>query len=556
MAVRRRRPRFVREGVVGLLALSGLTVMGGIILWLQGNGFGQQDYKLFVDFFSVSGLQVGSPVRFRGIKIGRVSKILPGANSAEIELTISPPSTLLPRGVLVEANQSGLISETSIDFTPLTGQRLPVAIAKPTDPTCDRKLILCSGDRLKGETGVSFDELIRTSVRFAEIYGDPSFIKNLNQTLANASKAAANLATLGTEMTVTARSLKSDLLVTSASLRTNLSTTANSLQTNFDGIQTNVSGLTQDLRGQIPTLSASVRSVGSAANRMSATTDELGALLRDNRSKIATTLDNFSQASSEFKVALARVSPILQRVEKGKMLDNLELFSENAAKASVSLKELVSTASNPGTLVVLYQLLDSARATFQNTQKLTSDLDEITGDPTFRRNLRDLIKGLTKLISSAETLEQETQVARLLTPQSRRSQLGAITADAANLPNTANLRLFSPKVAAMMPPLQIVEIPSPSSPGLEGETSTQPTHSPSPSISAEKPTTVLTEPNLGLKSFAVDLPFQSGQLTSLLDLLKGLSALPKPANTASQEGIPSIVGGGSSTQVPASQPVN
>lgn len=550
MTVRRRRPRFVREGVVGLLALSGLGVMGGVILWLKGNGFGQQDYKLFVDFFSVSGLQVGSPVRFRGIKIGRVSKILPGTNSAEIELTITPASTLIPRAVLVEANQSGLISETSIDFTPLTRQGISAAIAKPGDPKCDRSVILCNGDRLKGQTGVSFDELIRTSVRFAEIYGDPSFIKNLNQTLANASKAAANLATLGTEMTVTARSLKTDISATSANLQSNLSTTAQNLQSNFDGIQDNVSGLTQDLRGEIPTLSASVRSVGSAANRMSATTEELGALLRDNRSKIETTLDNFSQASSEFKVALARVSPILQRVEKGKMLDNLELFSENAAKASVSLKELVNTASNPGTLIVLYQLLDSARATFQNTQKLTSDLDEITGDPTFRRNLRDLVKGLTKLISSAETLEQETQVARILAPKIASPSL------AQTPPNTEQLRLLSPKVAAMMPSLQIVASPAPS-PQNSGAAASAKTQSPHPlgtPIPSEDSTANLAHPAPGLESFSPS--FQYSQLTGLLSLLKRLSAQSQPSSPSLQGGILPVVGGGSSTQTTPIQPVN
>ncbi len=441
----KRRPRFVREGSVGLLAIAGIAVLGAAGFWLKGHTFGEQSYKIFVDFFAVSGLQIGSPVRFRGIKIGRVTTIRPGANSAEIELAISPPTTIIPRGVVVEANQSGLISETTIDFTPLQQNAIATnsvnsLTSKPADANCDRAVMICNGDHLKGNIGVSFDQLIRTSVRFAEVYGDPVFIKNLNQALSNASIAAANLATLGTEMTSTARSLKS-----------NLNSSSQSLQTNLTSLQTNVSGLSQDLRGQVPALSTSVRSVGQAADRISATTAELGGILDKNRTQIQATLNNFSEASGEFKVALARISPILQKVEQGKMLENLSTFSDNAAKASVSLRELVSTASNPGTLVVLYQLLDSARATFQNTQKLTSDLDEVTGDPIFRRNLRELVKGLSKLISSAETLDQQTQVARLLSPK---NGVSVPDSDSFSLELSKDL---PPKIATLIAPLQLAE---------------------------------------------------------------------------------------------------
>ncbi len=49
-------------------------------------------------------------------------------------------------------------------------------------------------------------------------------------------------------------------------------------------------------------------------------------------------------------------------------------------------------------------MLDSARATFANTRKITADLDELTGDPKFRANIRNIVNGLSGLLSNAPEL--------------------------------------------------------------------------------------------------------------------------------------------------------
>jgi len=63
--------------------------------------------------------------------------------------------------------------------------------------------------------------------------------------------------------------------------------------------------------------------------------------------------------------------------------------SANAAQASANLRDISNALTGPTNLLVLQQTLDSARVTFQNAQKITSDLDELTGDPAFRENIRD-----------------------------------------------------------------------------------------------------------------------------------------------------------------------
>jgi phospholipid/cholesterol/gamma-HCH transport system substrate-binding protein len=391
-----RSSRLIREGSVGLLALAGLTLFGISILWLQNFNFGQRSYRVIVEFFSVSGLQVGSPARFRGIPVGRVTAIRPGAKSAEIEITISAPNLVIPKAVKVEANQSGLISETTIDFTPLLTTTGSAIASSPLDAKCDRKQIICNGDRLPGEIGVSLDELIRTSVAFADLYSQPQFVASLQKAVKNTSTAAENITTLSQDVSTLTRTLQGELPSLSRSLRTE------------------VSGLSQSLQGEVKTLSSSAKAVEKAANQVDGTISEVNQLIQANRSTLVSTLTNLRDTSSDLKSSVSRLSPILNRVEQGKLLENLETFSANAAQASQDLKALTNTAASPETLATLYQLLDSARATFQNTQKLTSDLDELTGDPQLRQTFRNLLKGLSKLISSTNELEQQTELARLL----------------------------------------------------------------------------------------------------------------------------------------------
>ena len=96
------------------------------------------------------------------------------------------------------------------------------------------------------------------------------------------------------------------------------------------------------------------------------------------------------------------------------MLENLETLSANAAEASQQLNDITKTLNDPNNILVLQQTLDSARVTFENTQKITSDLEDLTGDTQFRQNLKELVNGLSGLVSSTEQIEQQVKFAATL----------------------------------------------------------------------------------------------------------------------------------------------
>jgi phospholipid/cholesterol/gamma-HCH transport system substrate-binding protein len=369
------RSRTLREGSVGLLILGGLALFGWLILWLRGLSLGSRSYHVFLEFPSIPGLESGAAVRFRGVTVGKVVQTRPGPNGVEVEVEISPADLIIPKNVKVEASQSGLLGSTYIEITP-TQPLVGSVSAKPLDPGCNSNVIVCNKDRLRGETGVSIDELIRSATRFADVYSSPQFFANLNSLAKNSAEAASEVTKLSREFGEVAK-------VT---------------------------------RRELGTFSQSAQAVTVTANKLGLTADQVNSILSNNRSSLISTLDNINQITSQLRVTTTNLNPIVTRLQQGELLRNLEVLSANAAAASANLRDVSKSLNSPANLLALQQTLDSARATFQNAQKITADLDELTGDPTFRVNLRKLVNGLSNLVSSTQQLHQQAQFAQFLAP--------------------------------------------------------------------------------------------------------------------------------------------
>ncbi|MBW4487706.1 MAG: MCE family protein [Trichocoleus desertorum ATA4-8-CV12] len=376
------RTRTVREGSVGLLILLGLGLFGALILWLRGLSVGNRTYQVIVEFTNVAGLQEGAPVRYRGVVIGKIEGVRPGPNGVDVLLQISSSDLVIPSDVIVEANQSGLISETSIDITPRKILPQGAIAARPLAANCDPAVIVCDGSRLKGQIGISVDELIRASIRFAALYSDPTFFTNVNAAAKNTAEAAAAVSQLSKEVAVLSQSTQANLNTVSASAVT------------------------------------TAAALSEAATQVGLTANQVSGLVTSNRNTLAETLSTIQQTSEQLQVTVQGFSPVLSRFEQSTLLNNLEALSLNAIQASANLRDVSQSLNNPTNVLVLQQTLDSARATFQNAQKITADLDELTGDPAFRDNLRNLINGLSGLVSSTEQLQRQAQLAQVLAPLS------------------------------------------------------------------------------------------------------------------------------------------
>ncbi|MGJ3249359.1 MAG: MlaD family protein [Elainellaceae cyanobacterium] len=369
------RSRTIREGSVGLLIIIGLAALGGLILWIRGLNLGSRSYEAVVEFESVAGMQPGAPVRYRGVNVGRIRSVRPQANVAEVVIEIARSRFVIPSDVVIEANQVGLVGETSIDIVPLSELPPEATDMSPLSENCDRSLIICDGAILQGQVGVSYDTLIRTTARLAERFDDPEIVNEIKALVSNTSDAAEGVAVLTDEIVSLSESLEGELTMLSRSA----SNTADS--------------------------------VSQAVEQFGITASQINTLLAENRTALVDILNQLDLASSGVQRIVNSIAPV---IEEGELLNNLELLAANAASASENLENLSQSVLSPENMVLIQQTLDSASATFQNAQKITADLDQLTGDPAFRRNVRDLIDGLSNLLSSTQQLQQQMQIAQVL----------------------------------------------------------------------------------------------------------------------------------------------
>jgi phospholipid/cholesterol/gamma-HCH transport system substrate-binding protein len=459
--------RAVREGSVGLMLLAGVGIFIAATLWLRGFTPGSQKYNIMAKFSEAAGIQQGGAVRFRGIRVGKIADIKPNANGVDVLLEISDPTLKIPRNSVAEVSQTGLIGEPVIEIVPQgVVANLSPDLAKAVDTNCDGNQIVCNNAEMSGRAGASFNELLRRATALVNRYESPELYNSLKKTLDNASQAAADISTLSRKFGDLPESLKKELASLSAS--------ANGLTQSLDVTIRNANGVLAKVGTATDKISATTDKFGVTADRIGRTADaatltaasfgstaadvsrlskSVEALVTENRQTFNTTLTNFSALSVDLRKTInsldptiAKLNTTVAKVNSEGLVSNLEGVLANANKTAANLRDITGSFNNLQTLSSLKETLDSARVTFQNVQKITADLDDITGDPTIRNNIKKLINGLGQLVSTGETLEQQIRLANELEPVQRN-----LAQSTAELGRTGALDTIDPSLSLPYP---------------------------------------------------------------------------------------------------------
>ncbi|GLJ21603.1 hypothetical protein SUGI_0401350 [Cryptomeria japonica] len=166
------------EAGVGLFMMAGAVLLAFTVVWLKGFQLRSRSkkYQAVVEFSQACGITVGTPVRIRGFTVGSVVRVKPSLEKIDATIQVVDDRIVIPRNSFVEVNQSGLLMETLIDITPRPP--IPNATAGPLDPDCSKEgLIVCDRQRIKGEQGVSLDELVGIFTRLGRQMDDISITK-------------------------------------------------------------------------------------------------------------------------------------------------------------------------------------------------------------------------------------------------------------------------------------------------------------------------------------------------------------------------------------------
>lgn len=399
------RMRSLQEGSIGLFALFGLIVFGGIVVWLRGGIIGQQTYQFFADFENVNGLQIGAPVRYRGVAVGKILGLQPSSNGVTVAVEISSTELRIPKDSKVQINRSGLIGEASVDITPSRELSEDALAINPVGQDCAKaNEILCNNDEgIQGERG---SQLIEALTRLSNTYSNPEFVGNLNAAARNVAKAGDKIATLSQEVTELSKAARGEIGGVS-----DLISSAERATQDASQLMINLNTVLSENRTDIN------RTVSSAANLVS----NLDGLVSENRGNIVSTLNSIENTSDQvrllamnFNTTVDRVNEGIDEIDMAQLANDLEVLMANAAQTAQNLQNLSQSLNDPEVLVTVQKTLDSARVTFENTQKITSDVEELTGDPTFRQNIRKLIDGLSNLVAYTEQLEQQVYVGQVI----------------------------------------------------------------------------------------------------------------------------------------------
>ncbi|MGB2926074.1 MAG: MlaD family protein [Limnothrix sp.] len=404
------RSRTIKEGSLGLFIFAGLSLLSVVLLWLTGSTFGKKTYAIHVLFENGNGMREGAVVSYRGIEVGRIVGVQPSSNGVDAEIQIQSVDLVIPKDVVIEANQGGLVGETTLDIIPNAELNQAAIAQSPIASDCQELgTIICDEDRIRGKIGVSFEDTLRSTQQFSELYGDPAFVEKITALTVNSSTAAEELAELTKELTLLSQEVRGEV-------------------GNFSENAQSITNSAKTITGAAVSSSAQLN---ESMGRVNELTGNLNALVVENRQGLVGTLNSITMTSDQMQRTISSLDTTINEVNRGiaatdtqALMANLTALTTNASIASENLRDISITLNDPVNLVVLQKTLDSARVTFENTQKITSDLDELTGDPEFRRNLIDLVNGLSQLVSSTEQLQEQVQVAGKIEPiQSEWSRL-------------------------------------------------------------------------------------------------------------------------------------
>ncbi|KAH7672749.1 Mce/MlaD domain-containing protein [Dioscorea alata] len=255
--------RSIWEGGVGLFMVSGAALLALSLVWLRGFYLRSQfkKYQAVFEFSQACGICLGTPVRIRGVTVGSVIRVDSSLKSVDAVVEVEDDKIIIPRNSSIEG------------------------------------LIVCDKERMKGQQGVSLDELVGIFTR------------------------------LGREM------------------------------------------------------------------------EEIG-ITRSYRlaEKVASVVEDAKPLLEKIEAMATDIQPLLAEVRDSALLKDIENLMKTLSEATEDLRRVRATAMSPENAELIRQNIFTLIFTLKNLESISSDLSGFTGDETTRRNLKSLIKSLSRLL--------------------------------------------------------------------------------------------------------------------------------------------------------------
>ncbi|HEX8695828.1 MAG TPA: MlaD family protein [Longimicrobium sp.] len=308
--------RLKNEALVGMVVLAGILVALVGAIWLSGQSFGSPQRTLTAVFTEVGVLAEGSPVKYRGVKVGRVSAIelVPQGNGVLVTMAVDD-RVVLPRdaGALISPEsffgdwQVALVSRaanSSLDFVQMPGtDALPGATMPDiTQLTAVAADIAEDMQILSDRVQLAFTE--ETAINIRETLGDlrdvsqqiEGFIDQqtrvYGQVGRNVLESTANVRTTTAEASLAAREIRRT--ISEGEIQAVLAN-AQRASNNLAALSDQLRGATSGVPGMVARADTTIASFGETARTLNETIRglqpglaELGPTMVEARSAVST----------------------------------------------------------------------------------------------------------------------------------------------------------------------------------------------------------------------------------------------------------------------------
>ncbi len=297
---------------VGLFVITGLAVAFVAIIWIGTSHFFEKG-QLYSAYFdeSVQGLSIDSPVKYRGVAIGRVQNILVAPDTALIEIVIKIESDLKPdKDVIAQLKSVGI---TGIMFVEL-----------------DRKK--------KGEPDLS--PKISFSPRHTVIDTKPSEIKRFMDSLNYVITQINRMDLEGISVKSKAALDKINAAVAEAKIR-QLSSDIKSSLDKWDRAMESI-GRAGD------TFNLFTKNTDKTVSNLNDTITKLDTVVSDNRDEIADAIRNFKSAVNDAGTLIREGAVLVQKTDYNisSMLRQISATMQSIEKTSESLNRSIDIISD------------------------------------------------------------------------------------------------------------------------------------------------------------------------------------------------------------------
>lgn len=291
--------KWTAEAKVGLVTIVGVLLFTFVVLSLaHAQIFGKPGFVVHTTFKDANGLQQGNSVRYVGVNVGKVDKVVPSRDGVDVTMKLDR-GTEIPRDSKVTITTDGLLGEKIVAITP--GK--------------DTSHLLADGDYLEGSQSKTMDDMMDGAGELMK--SADSMVKNINAIIGDQKTQEAMRGSIQNIDAITGKT--SDMMDANAG--------------NIQQITANMAAMTAQMNASMQHLDgdgAASANVRATAANMKNITDRFENIAKsmetmttdpETQSNIKTTLDNTAQITNKVNKILGGSSDIKVKGEVG-MLHN------------------------------------------------------------------------------------------------------------------------------------------------------------------------------------------------------------------------------------------